>query len=123
MVKVSEGLRTLLKTLYMSLGNILNTSSLLMLILFTFCVAGMSLFGEVAHGDAIGRHANFEGFYLALMTLFTASTGDSWNGIMHDCSSDQGLIGIFFWLFFCLVTSLIFMNVFIAVIGESFDEN
>ena len=94
-----------------------------MLILFTFCVAGMSLFGEVAHGDAIGRHANFEGFYLALMTLFTASTGDSWNGIMHDCSSDQGLIGIFFWLFFCLVTSLIFMNVFIAVIGESFDEN
>jgi len=57
------------------------------------------------------------------MTLFTASTGDSWNGTMHDCSLDQGLIGIFFWLFFCLVTSLIFMNVFIAVIGESFDEN
>lgn len=44
MVKTSEGLRSLLKTLYMSLGNILNTALLLMLILFTFTVAGMSLF-------------------------------------------------------------------------------
>lgn len=45
MVKTSEGLRTLLKTLFMSLGNILNTAALLMLILFTFSVAGMNLFG------------------------------------------------------------------------------
>jgi hypothetical protein len=45
MVKTSAGLRTLLKTLFMSLGNILNTAALLMLIFFTFSVAGMSLFG------------------------------------------------------------------------------
>ena len=47
MVKTSEGLRSLLKTLYMSLGNILTTASLLTLILFTFTVAGMSLFGDI----------------------------------------------------------------------------
>lgn len=47
MVKTSEGLRTLLKTLFMSLGNIINTSLLLVLILFTFSVAGMSLFGRI----------------------------------------------------------------------------
>ena len=47
MVKTSEGLRSLLKTLYMSLGNILTTTSLLMLILFTFTVAGMGLFGTI----------------------------------------------------------------------------
>lgn len=35
MVKTSEGLRSLLKTLYMSLGNIFTTASLLTLILFT----------------------------------------------------------------------------------------
>jgi len=45
MVKTSEGLRTLLKTLFMSIGNILNTAALLLLIQFTFSVAGMSLFG------------------------------------------------------------------------------
>lgn len=44
MVKTSKSLRQLLKTLYMSLGNILQTASLLCLILFTFTVAGMNLF-------------------------------------------------------------------------------
>lgn len=51
MVKTSEGLRSLLKTLYMSLENILTTASLLTLILFTFTVAGMSLFGEIEMQD------------------------------------------------------------------------
>ena len=45
MVKTSDSLRGLLKTLYMSLGNILTTAILLLLLLFTFAVAGMSLFG------------------------------------------------------------------------------
>ena len=48
MVKTSEGLRTLLKTLYMSINNIINTALLLFLILFTFSVAGMSLFGAMS---------------------------------------------------------------------------
>lgn len=85
MVKTSEGLRTLLKTLFMSLGNILNTAALLMLIFFTFSVAGMSLFGKVPDGEFIGKNVSFTSFYLAMMTLWRASTGESWNGIMHDC--------------------------------------
>lgn len=47
MVKTLEGLRALLKTLYLSLGNIVITASLLLLILFTFSVAGMSMFGKL----------------------------------------------------------------------------
>lgn len=88
MVKTSEGLRSLLKTLYMSLGNILNTASLLTLILFTFSVAGMSLFGNIQYGDFINNNANFTSFYLSMTTLWRASTGESWNGIMHDCYDD-----------------------------------
>lgn len=86
MVKTSEGLRTLLKTLYMSIGNILNTAALLALLIFTFTVAGMSLFGEVPEGEFINENVNFKSFYLSLMTLWRASTGESWNGIMHDCN-------------------------------------
>lgn len=51
MVKTSQGLRSLLKTLYMSLGNILQTATLLLLMLFTFAVAGMNLFGEMDKPD------------------------------------------------------------------------
>lgn len=45
MVKTSKGLRHLLKTLYLSLSNIMNVGALLFLIFFTFTVAGMDLFG------------------------------------------------------------------------------
>jgi len=85
MVKTSQGLRSLLKTLYMSLSNILQTTSLLMLILFTFTVAGMNLFGNIPDGEFINKNANFRSFYIAMMTLWRACTGESWNGIMHDC--------------------------------------
>ena len=123
MVKTSEGLRTLLKTLFMSLGNILNTAALLMLIFFTFSVAGMGLFGLVPDDEFIDKNVNFRGFYIAMMTLWRASTGESWNGIMHECTTSEGIIAVFFWLLFQLIAFFIFMNVFIAVIGESFNDN
>ena len=123
MVKTSEGLRTLLKTLFMSLGNIINTALLLALILFTFSVAGMSLFGNIPDQDFLSHNVNFRTFYLSMMTLWRASTGESWNGIMHECYYEAGLMAIVFWLLFQLIAFLIFMNVFIAVIGESFNDN
>ena len=58
-----------------------------------------------------------------MITIFRASTGESWNGIMHDCFYSEGEIAIFYWTAFQLISFFIFMNVFIAVIGESFDEN
>ena len=128
MVKTSEGLRTLLKTLYMSIGNIVNTALLLFLILFVFSVAGMSLFGKIDLDGAelMDHNVNFTSFYLSFMTLWRASTGESWNGIMHDCYDDpnlNGMLSIAFWVFFQLLAFFIFMNVFIAVIGESFNDN
>lgn len=46
MIKTSEGIRQLLKTLFMSIMNILNTGALLLLIFFTFSIVGMSLFND-----------------------------------------------------------------------------
>jgi len=123
MVKTSEGLRTLLKTLFMSLGNIINTSMLLVLILFTFSVAGMSLFGRVKDNEFLNKNVNFRSFYLSMLTLWRASTGESWNGIMHECYVEYGITAVGFWLLFQLIAFFIFMNVFIAVIGESFNDN
>jgi len=47
MIKASKGLRHLLKTLWLSIGNIANVGMLLFLIFFTFTVAGMDLFGDL----------------------------------------------------------------------------
>jgi hypothetical protein len=35
-------------------------------------------------GDQINRHANFASFHIGLLTLARSSTGESFNGIMHD---------------------------------------
>lgn len=53
MVKASKGLRNLLKTLYLALENIGNVAALLFLVLFTFTVAGMDIFGEMPFGSNI----------------------------------------------------------------------
>jgi len=100
MVKTSQGLRSLLKTLFLSLGNILQSAALLMLILFTFTVAGMNLFGNLKYGEFITKNANFESFYISLSTLWRACTGESWNGIMQECQEQTGLMAAIYWIFF-----------------------
>ena len=57
------------------------------------------------------------------MTLWRAATGESWNGMMHDCFDKEGPIAVIYWMLFQLAAFFIFMNVFIAVIGESFNDN
>ena len=109
----------------MSLGNIFQTASLLALILFTFTVAGMNLFGEIDETkglEFIDANTNFRSFYISFMTLWRACTGESWNGIMHDCEAETGFIAYVYWLIFEIITFFIFMNVFIAVIYENFND-
>lgn len=50
MIKASKTLQALLKTLYLALNNIANVGMLFLLILFTFTVAGMDLFGDIEVG-------------------------------------------------------------------------
>jgi hypothetical protein len=57
-----------------------------------------------------------------MMTLFRASTGESWDILMIDCYNQTGTVAIIFWLIFESLTYFIFLNVFIAVVYESFAE-
>jgi len=41
---------------------------------------------------------------------------------MHDCQKDNGIVAVIYWLSFQLITFFIFMNVFIAVIYENFND-
>ena len=122
MIKTSKGLRHLLKTLYMSLANIMNVGMLLFLVFFTFSVAGMDLFGDIKKGGDINHQANFWTFYKAFTTLLRASTGENWTGLMHDCEEFTGTIGVFYWLIFILAAQFIIINVFVAVIYENFND-
>jgi len=80
----ADGLRTMFQTLAFSFPALFNVGGVLFLFFYIYAVIGVQLFGNVKRGENLDRHANFETFGGALLTLFRMSTGESWNGIMHD---------------------------------------
>lgn len=64
----------------------INVGALLILFLFVFSILGVTLFAEVKLQDTMDRHANFQNFGLALLTLFRVATGEGWVDIMFDAA-------------------------------------
>ena len=122
----------------------INVGALLVLFLFVFSILGVTLFAEVKLQDTMNRHANFQDFGHALLTLFRVATGEGWVDIMYDaarkpsftfsCIENQSYaskqeVGIqgcgsstayFYFVSFFLIISLVFLNLFIAIILEGF---
>ncbi len=57
---------------------------------------------------------------MSITVLVRASTGESWNTIMHDCAEEKGWIAYVYWMVFQMFDFFIFLNVFIAVIYDEF---
>ena len=89
-VKSAKGLKTLLTTLLLSLPALANISTIFAIVLVLFSILGMNLFGHVAYGDYLNADANFCTFPVAMLTMLRCSTGESWNGIMHDSMARPG---------------------------------
>ena len=81
-----RGLKVLLNTIAVAMPAVVNIFVLLLLFLMIFAIMGIQLFATVAHGDALNDYANFQDFFVAMLTLLRGSTGENWNGIMHDMS-------------------------------------
>jgi len=79
-----RGLKVLLNTIAVAMPAVVNIFVLLLLFLMIFAIMGIQLFATVAHGDALNDYANFQDFFVAMLTLLRGSTGENWNGIMHD---------------------------------------
>ena len=70
----------------MSIPEMINVGTLLALFLFLFAVLGVYLFAEVKLQTGLNRHANFQTFHSAVITLFRMSTGEGWQEIMYDAA-------------------------------------
>lgn len=136
-VKTSKGLRRLFYTMITSLPSLIDVGALLLLVFFVYGVAGMDLFSQIKFNEHINKHANFKTFYHGVITLVRAATGESWNGLMHDCmqtetDDDDSCKGadecgiwyysVPYWISYVLIAALVFMNIFIAVIMNNFAE-
>uniref|UniRef100_A0A7S1XCD4 Voltage-gated ion channel superfamily n=1 Tax=Tetraselmis chuii TaxID=63592 RepID=A0A7S1XCD4_9CHLO len=94
LIPKAKGLRTLFQTLLFSLPALFNVGSVLILFFFIFSIMGMNLFGSIRLGDNLNRHANFQNFPRSMLLLMRMATGESWNGIMHDCSVSDNCIRV-----------------------------
>ena len=138
LVKQAQGLRRLLLTLVTSLPSLINVASLLMLLMLVYSVLGVALFRDVAFGEYLNRHANFQTLPVAYMLLFRCVTGESWNGIMHDamitqahdrnrCSDAAGDCGtpaaaLIYFISYMLIAELILLNLVLAVVLQNFGQ-
>uniref|UniRef100_A0A8B9LFA6 Calcium channel, voltage-dependent, T type, alpha 1H subunit a n=1 Tax=Astyanax mexicanus TaxID=7994 RepID=A0A8B9LFA6_ASTMX len=83
--------------------------------------------------EGLSRHATFENFGMAFLTLFRVSTGDNWNGIMKDtlrecipadnCLSYLPLVSPLYFVTFVLMAQFVLVNVVVAVLMKHLEES
>ena len=79
-----RGVKMLLDTILTAMPGVANVFVLLIFFVIIFSIVGIQLFATIGYGSALNEHANFRSFFVALLTLLRGSTGENWNGVMHD---------------------------------------
>ena len=142
LIKAAKGIRKLLFAFLISIPALFNIGMLLTLMLFIYALIGMSLFGYTIHNGMLNDRVNFETFSSSMTLLFRLMTSGGWNEILDalmvdsqttNCGTDKEFTGvpnscgvkwaaIGYMCSFLLVTFLIVINMYIAVILENFNQ-
>ncbi|KAL3080227.1 hypothetical protein niasHT_035747 [Heterodera trifolii] len=115
-------LKMLMLTVVMSmLRSFFIIMAMVLLVLF-YAYTGVILFGMVKYGQAVSKHVNFRSGFEALVVLFRSVTGEDWNDIMHDTSTDCGNYygALIYFCSFYLIITYIVRNLLVAIIIENF---
>merc|ERR1719240_835168 len=84
LVNSAKTLKQLFNTIIASMPSLMNVIGLTSILFFVFAVLGLQMFATVAESDDINEHANFCTLDVALNVLLRFSTGENWNGVMHE---------------------------------------
>lgn len=139
LVKGAKGIRTLLFALAMSLPALFNICLLLFLVMFIFAIFGMSFFMHVKDKSGLDDVYNFKTFGQSMILLFQMSTSAGWNDVLdgiineEDCQEPNNeigypgncgssTIGIAYLLSYLVISFLIVINMYIAVILENYSQ-
>uniref|UniRef100_A0A7M4FFF2 Sodium channel protein n=1 Tax=Crocodylus porosus TaxID=8502 RepID=A0A7M4FFF2_CROPO len=127
LIKGAKGIRTLLFALMMSLPALFNIGLLLFLVMFIYAIFGMSNFAYVKREAGIDDMFNFETFGNSMICLFQITTSAGWDGLLAPilnsgepdyCGNPS--VGIFFFVSYIIISFLVVVNMYIAVILENF---
>ncbi|XP_053120686.1 sodium channel protein type 5 subunit alpha-like [Hemicordylus capensis] len=134
LIRSAKGIRTLLFALMMSLPALFNIGLLLFLVMFIYAIFGMSNFANVVWEAGIDDMFNFETFANSMLCLFQITTSAGWDGLLSPilntgppfCDPNKGncgnpAVGIIFFVTYIIISFLIVVNMYIAVILENFN--
>ena len=138
-IKVAKGIRKLTFAFVLSLPALFNIFCLLVLIISIYAIVGMTSFGYVKKTGALNDVVNFETFVRSFVLLFRLMTSAGWNEVLDslmiqspDC--DPGYLGEsngncgsplfaqFYFVSFVIITHIILVNMYIAIILENFNR-
>jgi len=139
LVKGARGIRTLLFALAMSMPALFNICLLLFLVMFIFAIFGMSFFMHVKHRGGLDNVYNFETFGQSMILLFQMSTSAGWDTVLNDIMNEEDceaadhetgdagncgntMVAIAFLLTYLIISFLIVINMYIAVILENYSQ-
>ena len=142
-------LQVIFNTFLNTLGSIMNLGGLMLLIIYVYAVIGMNIFGTIKLKPPMHSRLNFQNIQNSFTSLLRITTGENWNDLMNalgmghswynECKDDPTYedyvkngrepIGCgsyaFAYAFFAsylIVLTLIFLNLFIAVILNGYFE-
>uniref|UniRef100_A0A3Q3WJF6 Sodium channel protein n=1 Tax=Mola mola TaxID=94237 RepID=A0A3Q3WJF6_MOLML len=141
LIRAAKGIRTLLFALMMSMPALFNIGLLLFLVMFIYAIFGMANFAYIKKQDGIDDMFNFETFGNSMICLFQISTSAGWDNLLSpimsnspdecdvnfvntgtntrgNCGSPS--VGIAFFVSYIIISFLIVVNMYIAIILENF---
>ena len=138
-IKVAKGIRKLTFAFVLSLPALFNIFCLLVLIISIYAIVGMTSFGYVKKTGALNDVVNFETFVRSFVLLFRLMTSAGWNEVLDslmiqspDCDPDyldvsngscgRPLFAQFYFVSFVIITHIILVNMYIAIILENFNR-
>ncbi|NXS97833.1 SCN5A protein, partial [Jacana jacana] len=137
LIRKARGIRTLLFALLMSLPALFNIGLLLFLVMYIYAIVGMTNFACLGWEGGIDNLFNFQTFDGSMLCLFQITTSAGWDGLLvpllrgsRSCAPNLNLtgeqscantgVGILFFVSYVIISFLIVVNMYIAVILENF---
>uniref|UniRef100_A0A8B9HPI5 Sodium channel protein n=1 Tax=Astyanax mexicanus TaxID=7994 RepID=A0A8B9HPI5_ASTMX len=141
LIRGAKGIRTLLFALMMSLPALFNIGLLLFLVMFIYAIFGMANFAYVKKQGGIDDMFNFETFGNSMICLFQITTSAGWDNLLdpilnnspEECNPNivntgtntkgncgNPSVGITFFVSYIIISFLIVVNMYIAIILENF---
>eukprot|EP00760_Papus_ankaliazontas_P035196 PhM_4_TR7667/c0_g1_i1/m.28456 len=97
-----------------------NLVLLLVLLIFTFAVLGVHLFGTIKSASKEHRLADFTTLWRSMLSCFVIVTGDAWMSIAVAIAEESGPASILYFIVLFMLGNYIIMNLFVAIIVDEF---